>query len=205
MAVHLLIGAALWLFVPAYFGNMAPVFAMKILPGWKARIDGGRNWKDGRPILGAGKTWRGIVAGCILGAAFALMQATLLRWAPDWQSDFAYAEAGPLGPIIIGFGFGLGAVVGDAVKSFFKRRTGRTGGAPWVPFDQLDFVVGGIAFAALASLALYLSGLTAQDWFAQEFLGNRWPILLILLVATPLLHLVVNMIGYKLKLKDVPW
>lgn len=199
------LGAALWLFVPAYFANMAPVFAMKLLPRWNARIDGGRNGRDGRPLLGPGKTWRGLVAGCVFGAAFALLQATLLRWDPDWQSDFAFAEAGAAGPLVLGFAFGLGAVAGDAVKSFFKRRTGRTGGAPWVPFDQLDFVVGGLSFGALASILLHRSRITSFDWFQQEFLGDRWPVLLVLLVLTPLLHLVVNMIGYKLKLKDVPW
>jgi len=205
MAFHLLVGSALWLFLPAYFGNMAPVFAMKVLPKWKSPIDGGRHWKDGRRILGPGKTWRGVVAGGTLGAVIALLQVVWLRWDPTWQSDFAYAEAGALGPIVLGLALGLGAVVGDAVKSFFKRRTGRSGGAPWVPFDQLDFVVGGLLFLAWASLLLQLAGVTAGDWFAAEFLGSRWPILVVLLLATPLLHLLVNIIGYKLKFKEVPW
>jgi CDP-2,3-bis-(O-geranylgeranyl)-sn-glycerol synthase len=32
--------------------------------------------------------------------------------------------------------------VGDAIKSFFKRRLAIAPGATWLGFDQLDFVVG---------------------------------------------------------------
>jgi CDP-2,3-bis-(O-geranylgeranyl)-sn-glycerol synthase len=200
-----LVVEALWLFVPAYFANMAPVFAMKLFPGWKAPIDGGRLAKDGRRLLGDGKTWRGLIAGILFGATLAVLQAaTPLRFDAR-LSDFAYAEAGLVGPVLFGGFLGLGAIVGDAVKSYFKRRTGRKGGAPWVPFDQLDFVVGGLAFVALGSLLLASLGLTSGSWFAGQFLGGRWPVLVILLVATPLLHLLVNIIGYKLKLKEVPW
>src|SRR5688500_15171210 len=63
---------ALCLFLPAFMANMAPVFAMKLFPKWDARIDRGRNHKDGKPLLGAGKTWRGLVAGSVLGSVTAL-------------------------------------------------------------------------------------------------------------------------------------
>jgi CDP-2,3-bis-(O-geranylgeranyl)-sn-glycerol synthase len=33
-------------------------------------------------------------------------------------------------------------MAGDAVKSFLKRRAGIRPGRPWIPFDQIDFVVG---------------------------------------------------------------
>jgi hypothetical protein len=32
----------------------------------------------------------------------------------------------------------------DSVKSFVKRRVGIAPGAPWIPFDQLDFVIGAL-------------------------------------------------------------
>ncbi len=37
---------------------------------------------------------------------------------------------------------GMGALAGDAVKSFFKRQIGAKPGNMWPPFDQIDFVVG---------------------------------------------------------------
>lgn len=193
---------ALWLFLPAYAANMAPILAMALLPRWTWPIDAGKVWKDGRRVLGDGKTWRGFVAGAVAGALVALVQATWWRFEP-YFSDFALGEAGPTGPLVLGTAFGIGAIVGDAVKSFFKRRTGRQGGAPWPPFDQLDFVVGGLGFAFLAAVALEAAGATARNWWVAEF--GRWQVLVVLLVATPFLHFAVNVIGYKLRLKKVPW
>lgn len=185
--------------------NMAPVFAMKLFPKWNARIDGGKNWKDGKPILGPGKTWRGLVAGSLLGA----LTATVQSFRPTaWNlSNFgASLVDGIHGPIIIGFAMGFGAIVGDSVKSFFKRRTGREGGAPWVPFDQLDFVIGALLFAWLASLLLQVLPPYPPNWWWLMFgPAPGWWRLLVLLILTPGLHFLVNIIGYKLKLKKVPW
>ena len=185
--------------------NMAPVFAMKLFPRWNARIDGGRDWKDKKPLLGPGKTWRGLVAGCVLGA----LTATIQSFRPiGWNlSNFgASLVDGIHGPIVIGFAMGFGAIVGDATKSFFKRRTGREGGAPWVPFDQLDFVVGALVFAYLASLVLQILPPQPPNWWWLMFgPAPGWWRLLVLLLLTPGLHFVVNIIGYKLKMKKVPW
>lgn len=196
---------ALWLFLPAYMANMAPVFAMKMFPAWNARIDGGRLWSDGRPVLGAGKTWRGFGAGCLMGAVTGAAQSTI-RFTEVPFPDMGYAWSGGLwGPLLLGLALGAGAIVGDAVKSFFKRRTGREGGAPWIPFDQLDFVVGGLVFVGLMSLALSPMAAGEGIWIVTEFGGANWPRLVVVFVATPLLHFVVNVIGYKLRLKKVPW
>ncbi|HLF15969.1 MAG TPA: CDP-archaeol synthase, partial [Candidatus Thermoplasmatota archaeon] len=93
---------------------------------------------------------------------------------------------------------GFMALVGDAVKSYFKRRRGKPRGTPWVPFDQLDFVVFGLLGAWMGSPLL------ADGWVREAFFGH-WMTLTTLLVLTPGLHLLVNIIGYRLKLKDVPW
>lgn len=39
---------------------------------------------------------------------------------------------------------GLAAMLGDAAKSFVKRRIGIAPGRPWVPADQLDFILAGL-------------------------------------------------------------
>jgi CDP-2,3-bis-(O-geranylgeranyl)-sn-glycerol synthase len=195
---------ALWIFLPAYNANMAPVFAMKLFPNWNARIDGGRNHRDGRALLGAGKTWRGLIAGTLVASLTAYLQS-FIRNTDVAFSDFHYTEVGWWAPLVLGAFYGFGAIVGDAVKSYFKRRTGREGGAPWVPFDQLDFVVGGLLFVLLAAVLVKLVEPAAPNWFWDEFGGAGWPKLLTLLLATPLLHFLVNIIGYKLKLKKVPW
>ena len=53
---------ALWLIIPAYIAN-----ASAVLVGGGTPIDFGKNWKDGRRILGDGKTWNGLIVGAFFG------------------------------------------------------------------------------------------------------------------------------------------
>jgi CDP-2,3-bis-(O-geranylgeranyl)-sn-glycerol synthase len=136
----------LYFFVPAYLANMAPVLARGHCEWLALPIDHGRSWR-GRRILGDHKTWRGIVAGLLAGVlAFAG------QW---WMFRFGYARAlalvdyGELDMLLPGVLLGLGAGVGDAVKSFFKRRIDLAPGASWLGFDQLDFMVGAYAFVSV--------------------------------------------------------
>ena len=197
---------ALLVFLPAYVANMSPVIVAKLIPHWKAPIDGGRLGKDGKPILGPGKTWRGLAGGTVLGAVTAVVVALVVPGAgePGFFAGWDYGHKGisgasPLWAVAL-FGAAVGsmALVGDAVKSYFKRRTGRDRGRPWVPFDQLDFVVFGVGAMLLASPLL------ADGWVLDALFGD-WVVLVTLFVLTPLLHFLVNVIGYVLKLKEVPW
>ena len=47
---------ALWLILPAYVAN-----ASAVLVGGGTPVDFGKNWRDGKRILGDGKTWRGLL------------------------------------------------------------------------------------------------------------------------------------------------
>jgi CDP-2,3-bis-(O-geranylgeranyl)-sn-glycerol synthase len=85
-----------------------------------------------------------------------------------------------------------GAMLGDIVASFIKRRTGRQRGAAFPGLDQLDFVV----------FALLLAFLAAPNWFGEVF---TLQVLVVIVVATPLLHLGTNAIAYALGLKDEPY
>lgn len=132
----------LYFFVPAYFANLAPVLARGHLEMLAEPIDGGRSWR-GRRILGDHKTWRGILVGVVAGVvAFAVQrQAHLAGIAPG----LALLDYGSADPLLPGLLLGLGTGIGDAVKSFFKRRIDIAPGASWLGFDQLDFMVGAYA------------------------------------------------------------
>lgn len=163
----------LYFFVPAYVANMSPVFVQGRFKALAGPIDGGHTlW--GKRILGDHKTWRGLLAGIVAGTLVFELQrladgAGLLR-------DLALIDYGAH-PVLPGFLMGLGTGVGDAVKSFFKRRIDIPPGASWPVFDQLDFVAGAYLFVSvvhappllptLASLPIVVVGsvaVTAIGW-----------------------------------------
>ena len=105
------------LFVMLVLANGAPVVASRVLKGhWGEPVDGGRLWKDGRPILGASKTWRGLVSGSLSCALFSLITG--------------------LG-FIFGFLFGLLGLLVDLISSFTKRRLGLQSSSRALVLDQV--------------------------------------------------------------------
>lgn len=206
---------ALWLFLPAYVANMSPVFSARLVPGWRAPIDGGRVHRDGRRMLGDGKTWRGLAGGAVAGGVTAVAMALLSvalqpSWLDGWDFGYGGYAGGALGACAgcsssdlwqIGLFGGLTgslALAGDAVESYFKRRRGLERGAPWIPMDQLDFVVFGLIGMAAASPLL------VDGWFRQALMGD-WLVPATIVVGTIFLHLLVNRVGYWIGLKEVPW
>ncbi len=128
--------------LPAMIANMVPVVAEKlhILPRLAFPVDKGATFR-GKRIFGDHKTLRGFVTGIISGTVTAM----LLFYLPisfGWQSIFI--------AMLWGFLISTGALAGDAVKSFFKRQLGIASGGPFIPFDQIDYIVGAVALSALA-------------------------------------------------------
>lgn len=187
-----LVLTALWLLLPAYLANMMPV-----LVGGGAPIDGKRNWRDGRRMLGDGKTWRGFLLAPPLAAALFLV---LDQFVMRGVGPFPHFAATPAWTFAFACAMGYGALVGDLTESFFKRRLGKERGERWLGFDQLDFVVGAWVVGILVSAALM--PFYGAFWFAATFV---WGVILVQLVLTPALHLLVNFLGFKLGLKEVPW
>jgi len=163
----------LWFFVPAYLANMSPVLVQGWFPRLAAPMDGGRCFR-GRRILGDHKTWRGLVAGIVVGTvAYELQRLVHAAGIGASLALIDYASH----PLLPGFLMGLGTGIGDAVKSFFKRRIDIAPGASWPVFDQLDFFAGAYVFvsavyvppllATLACLPIVLVGsvaVTATGW-----------------------------------------
>ncbi len=163
--------------LPAYIANPTAV----VFGGGKA-IDFGKNWRDGRRILGDGKTFRGLVGGTACGIVIGLIQ----RQVASGNEIFVI----PSMTAIITLSFG--ALLGDMVKSFFKRRAGFERGAELPVIDQLDFVAG----------AWVLTYVFDPQWFLDNF--TFW-IIITVLVLTPVLHRLTNIIGYYIKVKKEPW
>lgn len=172
---------AIYFFLPAYVANMSPNFYRKTLHFLAKPIDGGRMY-HGKRVLGDNKTWRGLIMGTVMAIIVTLLQRSLMSSPVIAKITLFDYTITPLWQIILlGFLLGCGALVGDSVKSFFKRQSGVPSGTSWFPFDQLDFVIGGLLFCAI----LYIP---------------PWQILLILLIISPILHVIVKYIGYLLKI-----
>jgi CDP-2,3-bis-(O-geranylgeranyl)-sn-glycerol synthase len=122
--------SALYFFMPAYVANTFACILGKGRP-----VDLGRNFFDGRRILGNGVTIRGSLSGVVCGViAGVLLQMYFQLISMDFSLIFLLAT---------------GAMVGDAAGSFIKRRLNMERGSPAPVLDQLNFVVGGILFARI--------------------------------------------------------
>jgi CDP-2,3-bis-(O-geranylgeranyl)-sn-glycerol synthase len=167
---------ALILIFPAYVANAIPV----ILGGGQP-IDFGRKMPDGRPIFGSHKTIRGFAAGVIAGTLVGAAEYWLMpQVAPaDFVLPYGFS-------LLLGFMIPLGALTGDLVHSFAKRRLNIAEGAPLPVVDQLDFVIGAVAFASLVSAPPLLT------------VG-------IILVITLPIHLLTNTFAYLTGAKKTPW
>lgn len=182
---------ALWLVLPAYIAN-----ASALLVGGGTPIDFGKNWKDGKRILGDGKTWSGLITGAFVGMTCGFGFSIVAKYAA--ASDFAFLGINDytgfpfMIPIIASICFG--ALIGDIIESFFKRRLGKNRGEDWIPFDQLDFIVGALFFGFIMAGILQISGLTNTNWFFDSF--SIWHIL-VLVFFTPFFHLFANFVNKK--------
>jgi len=90
--------------------------------------------------------------------------------------------------------------MGDIIESFFKRRIGKKRGESWVPFDQLDFILGVLLFSFLMSSFLHVFDFTYENWFFASF--SLWHII-VLLIMTPFFHFFANFVNKKLKPKNL--
>ena len=183
-----IIAQAFWIILPAYIAN-----ASAVLVGGGTPIDFGKTYKDGKRILGNGKTWRGLIIGTLVGmiGGFGLSIAAIYIN----QTEFAFIGITDfLGfPYMIAIVFSIcfGALFGDIVESFFKRRRGILRGKDWIPFDQIDFILGVLFVSFLISGLLDIIDLTKSNWFISNL--TIWHILFLLIV-TPIFHILANLI-----------
>ncbi len=158
----------LYFMLPAYAANMSAPFS--------------RYWHGPNPpinarLLGSHKT----VVGFGMGILAAIVVTALQAWLDlaDTVTDYAQWP-------LLGLGFGIGSMAADAVKSLVKRRLRIAPGAPWIPFDQVDFVIGALACVAP------LVQLPYSDVF-------------VILAVTFVGDLAINRLSFRMGIKRTPW
>lgn len=211
--VSMLIFSLLFM-VPAYISNASMVFT-----GGGKPIDGGRNFRDGRRILGDHKTWNGLKGPLFIGIpiSFLIFLLFIGLWLPIKEivldslaqeqyilynnvKTFEYYFTG--GDIPINFMIlilriilaSYGAVIGDLIGSFLKRRFDIGSGAPFWIVDQLDFALFALLFVAIPGF-LFPSLFLVPDIFIVVFL----------IILTPAVSIIANAVAYFVGLKSVPW
>ena len=158
--IILLILGAIYYYLPAYFANGMPIVFGGGLP-----IDFYKKWPDGRRIFGDGKTFRGLLFGIGIGTlAIGLIQNN----------------------VALAFFMSVGAMAGDLIKSFAKRRLGYKDGEKFFPWDQIDFLFGATILSSLIQLP------------PLKFV-------IVIFILSPIIHLLANKGSYVLGLKKVSW
>ena len=157
-----------YVMAPAYVANMAPPFT-RYWRGWNPPIS--RRW------LGDHKTVVGFAAGVAAGVLTAWVQSRL----PGPRGTWASADW-----LAVGLALGFGAMAGDSVKSFAKRRVGIAPGGRWMPADQLDYVTGAL--------------LLGWPWLRLDG-GDAVAILVMTFAGT----LGVNRLAFRLGVKETAW
>ncbi len=166
------VGYALWFIFPAYCANAVPMIF-----GGGRPVDFGKIFLDGKPIFGSHKTLRGFFSGLVVGTFVGFLQTLIFQHILfQYNAQFRYT-------VLLGLTLSLGALVGDLVESFIKRRLDILPGNSFPIADQLDFVAGALLFS------LPVSPLPSL------------PTILIILVVTPFIHLLTNLFANLLGIK----
>lgn len=211
--VGLLIFSVL-LIAPAYISN-----ASMVITGGGRPIDGGKLFRDGRRILGDHKTVKGLKGPLYIGIplSFIIFLLFFILWQPIEDIIFQASAEGlyilyndinifqyyfiggevPLNFLVLLVRIILasyGAVIGDLIGSFLKRRFDIKSGAPFWIVDQLDF-------AFIAILFVSIPGFISP----QLFLLPDIYILVLLLILTPTVSIIANTIAFLVGLKSVPY
>jgi len=170
----------LYFMMPAYFANMAPVIFKRFkFLGYPVDF----NKKLGnKPVLGKNKTYRGIFFGVLAALVIAYLQFYLYQY-PFFRSISFYNYNNWA---IIGFLLGFGALLGDLVKSFIKRRMNVKPGKRFIPLDQIDYSIGAIA------LFSFYDALSSSK-------------ILIIIIMSFFLHIITNHSAFYLKIRDEKW
>ncbi len=171
----------LYFILPAYISNSGGLIFGGGLP-----VDFKKCDKKGKRWIGDGVTWRGLIGGTLLGTAVGTIQGYFGPFIIDNFSNFIFTPicTNTVEGFLAGFLLSFGALAGDAIGSFIKRRIGIGRGKPAPILDQLDFLIVSLMFVSLV-------------------VTLTWELILIAIVLTIIIHLVANTIAYLFGIKDV--
>jgi CDP-2,3-bis-(O-geranylgeranyl)-sn-glycerol synthase len=174
---------ALYFTGPGLISNMSPIIGKNILKSLAKPIDFGLTLR-GRRLFGDHKTIRGFLLAIITGAFLGFVQYLIKD--VNFFNSISYIDYTLGISILVGAVFGFAALFGDALKSVIKRQFDILPGKSFIPFDQLDYIIGIIIFSFF-------------------FKPITWQMALALILIIPFVTIIITKIGYFLKLRDERW
>lgn len=176
---------SIYFMLPAYAANACPVVAnfFNTLRFLAMPVDFNIKLFN-QPLFGHSKTFRGFIVGISAAIFIGLFQYFLFT--SGYFQNYVLIDYTLYNALILSFLLGFGALLGDLVKSFIKRRLKISSGRPWPIFDQVDYPIG-----ALLLCSLFYS-------------PSIWHFVIIIIISA-MLSIAANIIAYLLKIKKVWW
>ncbi|MCD6476737.1 MAG: CDP-2,3-bis-(O-geranylgeranyl)-sn-glycerol synthase [Candidatus Aenigmarchaeota archaeon] len=168
----------LFILIPAYIANASPT----LIKG-KHPIDFKKRFGKNR-LFGDGKTIEGFIFGTIIGTLSGFILIYIYPLINTFTNVYGFSL--PQLNLYTVFLISTGALTGDLIGSFIKRRLNYKRGESILFLDQLDFISGMLLFSY---------------WFVDITLL----MVIIMIILTLILHRITCIIGYKLKIKKEPW
>jgi len=171
--------------LPAYIANALPVVSnhFDLLKNLAVPIDRGIMLND-KPLFGHSKTIRGFIFGVSGAVLIGLIQFFLRNIESIHNISLIDYNLGT--SLALGFLLGFGALLGDLIESFFKRRFSISSGSSWIIADQVDYVIGALILAS-----------------PMIVLNTNYIIAIFIL--SGILAITSNIIAYFIGMKDVWW
>jgi CDP-2,3-bis-(O-geranylgeranyl)-sn-glycerol synthase len=136
----------LYFLAPAGFAILVPdIFGhFDWIPKLDIPVDLNKTFR-GRRITGDHKTVRGFIVGTLAAVVAAYVQHKLYS-VGVFKNHSIFDYSNLVNSLLLGGLMGFGALVGDSVKSIFKRQLDIKPGGSLFFFDQIDFILGAYIF-----------------------------------------------------------
>jgi len=147
-------------------------------------VDLNKKFFDHLPILGFHKTFRGVIFGILVGMTVVFFQYFLYNF--PFFKGISILNYQKINILFFGLLISSSAILGDLFFAFLKRRLKLKPGAPFLPFDQTNYVIS----SAIILGPIYKIGISV--WIT-------------LFCLTFFLHIIFNRLGYHLKIHKAKW
>jgi len=172
----------LYYVLPGIVANGMPVIVRRWFKFLAVPVDHGCKFGK-KSLFGSHKTYRGFISGIVGAMIIAYLQKLMYV---NGIITNTYIDYSAISVVWIGIVFGFGALFGDLVESFIKRRLNVKPGARFFPWDQIDYVVGISVFSFL------IRPMTI-------------PMVLVLLVSGLIIHVSITRLAFLLKIREKKW